>query len=55
LGGSSIPSHVGGRPAVILGTIPEKRILANMGGAPVGGLLLGGIFMALGFLLLRRK
>jgi len=26
-----------------------------MGGAPVGGLLLGGIFMALGFLLLRRK
>jgi len=35
--------------------IPEKRIPANTGAAPVGGLLLGEIFMALGFLLLRRK
>jgi hypothetical protein len=39
----------------MVGTIPEMRILANTGGAPVGGLLLGRIFMALGILLLRRK
>jgi hypothetical protein len=38
-----------------VGTIPEKIILANTGGVPVGRLLLGGIFMALGILLLRRR